>query len=93
LEEFADAEGLDGALDGGEGKVTEPGEVIIAQSGDQVVGFVSQAEINALFGGREIRHHPGHELRELLFIHHHFLLPQLTHYSAQGKEGPAAPSQ
>ena len=51
LEEFADAEGLDGALDGGEGKVTEPGEVIIAQAGDQVVGFVPQAEINALFGG------------------------------------------
>jgi len=51
LEEFADAEGLEGALDGGEGKVTEPGEVIIAQAGDQVVGFVPQAEINALFGG------------------------------------------
>jgi hypothetical protein len=54
LEKFSCAEGFNHALDGGEGEMTEPGEVVVAQAGDQVVGFVPESEVDALCGRGEV---------------------------------------
>lgn len=76
LQEFPGPEGFDRALHGGEGEVTEPREIVVAHAGDEIVRFVPQAQVDALFRRGKIRHHPGHKLRELLVVHCCLLLSE-----------------
>lgn len=76
LEEVARPEGFDHALHGREREVTVPGEVVVADCGDEILRCIPEPQVDTLFRGGEIRHHPGHELCELLIVHRLFLLPQ-----------------
>jgi hypothetical protein len=88
LEEFARPEGFYDPLHGRKGEVTEPRKVVVAYFRDEMIRFVPQAEVDALFWGREIGHHPGHELRQLTVVHS-LLLAQLTKYSERAGKEPA----